>query len=238
MISDRQSIETYLNRELRYWKSLKIVYVNKGEGNKILKAVQPRFKDEDILSHAEKRFKNMATVVGLFKPEYLKQITERVNKELGANFSNALDINEIKRWQAPGHPGASLMWLEWVVIVIIVIIVIVAEANDNNGAGEDDTVIVTVGTQALASLVEEDAYLECDEIETLNYSSWATYLLMVQIRKNTGEYMKALICANCASLRTLVESFNYQHESYLPDEVSWLAYFLYAAKLDECEIAY
>ncbi len=82
MTWERFSIDTYFNRELRYWKSLKAVYVNKGGKNKVLKEARKHFKDQYIMKLAEARFKSMASIVRLFKPKYRDLITQRVNKEL------------------------------------------------------------------------------------------------------------------------------------------------------------
>ena len=183
---------------------------------------------------AKKRLRNLITLIKLFKDKYKKRIIERINKKLELELDDIIDLGKI-----PTFSGAGLYsWVEWVVVVVIIIIVVAAEASDNDGEGEDDTVIITVGTEALQELVAEEAYLTCDEIMTMNYPSWATYLVMVQCRNNIGEYMKALICAECNNLRTFVESFNYDHQLILPEDLHWVNYFLYAARLEECGIPY
>ncbi len=186
---------------------------------------------------AKKRLNNLITLIKLFKDKYKKRIIDRINKKLDLDFDDILDLGKI----IPTSPGSGLYSWDWVgvvVVVIIIIIVVLAEANDNNGEGEDDTLIIIVGTEALQELVAEDTYLTCDEIMNMNYPSWATYLVIAQCRNNTGEYMKALICAKCNNLRTLLESFNYDHQLILPEDLHWVNYFLYAARLEECGIAF
>lgn len=240
MTWQRYTLESYLNRELRFWKSLKAVYINRGGADKVLRKLRQRFKDERIMEFAAKHFRSMALIVRLFKPEYVELITKRVNEEFGTDFHDALDLKSIQEWQPEDHPASSLAfgWIEIAIAVVIIVIVIVAEANDNDGAGEDDTVIVTVGTEALKNLVEESAYLECEEIASLDYGAWTTYLLMIQLRSNVSQYIVALVCGSCNNLRTLVESFNHNHELILPDGISWLGALFYAARLEECGIPY
>ncbi len=149
---------------------------------------------------AKKRLNNLITLIKLFKDKYKKQIIERINKKLELELDDIIDLGKIP--PSPGVGPYSWGWVEVVVVVVIIIIVIVAERSDNNGEGEDDTVIITVGTEALQELVAVDAYLTCDEIMNMNYPSWATYLVIVQCRNNTEEYMKALMCADCNNLRT------------------------------------
>jgi len=240
MTWESYSLDNYLNRELRFWKSLKAALINKGGKDKVLQAALKRYDDKKIQALAEGRFRSMALLLKLLKPKYRKLITDRVNKELGSNFKDALDLREIKKWQPTGAAGTLAWgWVAVAVAIAIVIIVIIAESNDNNGVQEDDTVIVTVGTAAISKLVETNTFLECEEIAELNYSSWATYLLMVQSRPDaSGQYLTGLVCADCANLRTLVESFNSDHQLILPDDITWLGAFLYAAKLEECGIPY
>jgi hypothetical protein len=242
MNRDRFSLDSYFNRELRFWKSMKAVYVNKGRTSTTLKDIRGRFTDKEVGRLADARFKSMATLVRLFKPKYRDQITKRVNKELGADLKDALDLTDILRWRKQvAPPGASLAydWIPVAVAIVIIIIVIIAESNDNNGVQEDDTVIVTVGTGALSELVEKSTFLTCQEIEALNYNTWATYLNIARDMDSTGtEYLKALICASCPNLRVYVESYQYNFELLLPDSITWLGAFFFVAKLDECGIPY
>jgi hypothetical protein len=109
MTWERFSLDSYLNRELRFWKSLKAVYVNRGGKNKVLQEMRQRFKEKDLIALAEKRFNSTAAIVRLFKPKYRELITQRVNKEIGAKLRDALDLEEIKRWQGTAPPGTAAL---------------------------------------------------------------------------------------------------------------------------------
>ncbi len=233
---EKYNFDNYLRKEYKFWKSMRAVYLGEKSKNSVNINLKKRFEEKFIIDMAKKRLNNLITLIKLFKEKYKTRILERINKKVGLELENVIDLGKIP--PSSGIGPYSWGWVEVAVVVIIIIIVVVAEANDNNGEGEDDTVIITVGTEALQELVAEEAYLTCEEIMDMNYPSWTTYLVMVQCRNNTGEYMKALICAECNNLKTFVESFNYDHQLILPDDLHWVNYFLYAARLEECGIPY
>ncbi len=233
---EKYNFENYLRKEYKFWKSMRAVYLGEKSKNSVIINLKKRFEEKFIIDMAKKRLNNLITLIKLFKEKYKKLIIERINKKLELDLKEIEDLEKI-----PPSPGTGLYswgWVEVAIVAAIIIIVLVAEYYDNNGEGEDDTVIIIVSTEALQELVAEEAYLECEEIMNMNYSSWTTYLVMVQCRNNTVEYMKALMCAGCGNLRTIVESFNHDHQLILPEGLHWGLYFLYAARLEECGIPF
>jgi hypothetical protein len=244
MAWERHTLNNYLYGEFRFWKSLKAVYVNGGSKDKTLLVLKKRFADDKVEKMAEARFRSMAALFRVFKKEHLDAIRDRVNKELGSTFKDPFNWDEIRQFKPKPQPGRGGLAYGWDVVIAIAVVIVViaiayaAEKNDNNGVQEDDTLIVTVGSEALAQLVETASYLKCEEILNLNYATWTTYLLMVKTVGDSAHYAEALICAPCANLQALCTSFGYRHDLIMPPDVTWLAWFLYAARLSECNIPY
>lgn len=229
------TVDNYLRREFKFWKTLRKVYLEERPRDKVLDGLLKRLKDKDILDLATKRFESMACIIKLFERRHLAKITKLVNKRLGADFDDhdLLDLEAIKKWKKPGSaPGSTIAFgfIEVVTAIVQAVIIVATQASDE----DEDTVTITPVGPIQQDLVAADARLSCEEVGTLDYSAWTTYLLLMQSKEDTANYVLALICASCANLSTLAQAYNFDWELMVPDDITWLGAFFVFAKIEEC----
>ncbi|MHA2204587.1 MAG: hypothetical protein ACXABC_01915 [Candidatus Thorarchaeota archaeon] len=182
--------------------------------------LKEKISEETILAIAKKRINDMVAILSLFKPKYVKEVVEKVNKKLDTNLGYPLKSSELQ--VGIGEPG-GWHWVESPYYIAELMVFVVIDHLDVN---------------LTATLVETESFLTCEEIADLSFSTLMTYLLMCKTRNNEGEYWMALVCCSCNNLRALVASFNYDHMLILPEDAHWTQSILYAARLEECDIPY
>lgn len=229
------TVDNYLRREFKFWKTLRKVYFEELPKDKVLEDLIERPRDIDILDLATKRFKSLTCIIKLLEPRHLAQITKLVNRRLDAGFDDRdlLDLTAIKKWKKSGSsPGSTMAFgfIEVVVAIIVAVIIVETQSSDE----DDDTITITPVGPLKQDLIAADARLSCEEIGSLNYSTWATYLLLMQSKEDTTNYVLALICASCANLTTLAQAYNFDWELMAPDDITWLGAFFLFAKIGEC----
>ena len=210
---EKYSFNNYLHKELKFWKSMKAVYLDEETKNKVSIKLKGKFKEEHILNWAEKRFNSLMTLLRIFKEPYKKRVANLIKEKIDIDLFEVVTLDRFRK----KYEKRKFDWLDNVIIIV--------------------ETVFSLAALTAADLVAEDTYLTCEEIKDLTYYwSWVEYLLM--IKSNRAEYITALVCANCNFLRLLVNNFNQNHQLILSEDPHWLEAFFYAARLEECDIPY
>ena len=71
---EKYNFENYLQKEYKFWKSTRAVYLGEKSKNDIIINLKKRFDKKFILEMAKKQLNNLITLINLFKDKYKTRI--------------------------------------------------------------------------------------------------------------------------------------------------------------------